>query len=241
VAPRPQNPFTWCSHDHQCHAHHHNEFRFNTPELLAVGRCHAPPQLPGLGGAVEIASGYSNSTAESSTCANTLIPYNVGTQCTRSASGMARQDGPRRFDHDQGNHLSSSRNYQRNYDYHMRTDNGAGINDQIIYQVAATNINFTNSQWIPTSVPTTYQSNYRNLYSEVLGLVSQPQVAYTRSGNSLTLNPVGQPAFDQSIIPFYNVYFSDTWHMKPTFTMTYSLGWALELPPYEINGKQPSW
>ena len=72
----------------------------------------------------------------------------------------------------------------------------------------------------------------------MLGLVSQPQVAYTRSGNNLTLNPVGQPAFDQSIIPFYNVYFSDTWRMRPTFTLTYSLGWALELPPYEINGKQ---
>ena len=87
-------------------------------------------------------------------------------------------------------------------------------------------------------MPSSHQSNYRNLYSEVLGLVSQPQVAYTRSGTNLTLNQVGQPAFDQSIIPFYNVYFSDTWRVKPSFTLTYSLGWALELPPYEINGKQ---
>ena len=243
VAPRPQNPgYLVLGMTTNVTPTTTNEFRFNyTRNFWQWGDANAPPQLPGLGGAVEIASGYSNSTAESSTCANTLIPYNVGTQCTRQRfwdgqDKMVRDD----LTMIRGNHLFQfGGNYQRNYDYHMRTDNGAGINDQIIYQVAATNINFTNSQWIPTSVPTTYQSNYRNLYSEVLGLVSQPQVAYTRSGNSLTLNPVGQPAFDQSIIPFYNVYFSDTWHMKPTFTMTYSLGWALELPPYEINGKQP--
>jgi len=44
------------------------------------------PPASGLGldgRGLKSASGYSNSTAESSTCANTLIPYNVGTQCTR--------------------------------------------------------------------------------------------------------------------------------------------------------------
>ncbi len=54
----------------------------------------------------------------------------------------------------------------------------------------------------------------------------------------MTLNPPLTPAFDQSTIPYYNVYFSDTWHMKPTFTLTYGLGWTLEMPPVEKNGKQ---
>src|SRR5208283_2837276 len=45
-------------------------------------------------------------------------------------------------------------------------------------------------------------------------------------------------AFDQSIIPYYNTYFSDTWHLKPSLTFTYGLAYALEMPPYEINGKQ---
>ncbi len=52
------------------------------------------------------------------------------------------------------------------------------------------------------------------------------------------LHPPLTPAFDKSHIPYYNVYFSDTWHMKPTFTLTYGLGWALEMPPVEENGKQ---
>ena len=241
-APRPQNPgYLVLGLTTNVTPTATNEFRFNyTRNFWQWGTANAPPQLPGLGGAVEIASGAAASTAESTTCANTLIPYNVGTQCTRQRFW----DGQDKLVRDdltmiRGNHLFQfGGTYQRNYDYHMRTDNGSGINDQIVYQIASTNINFASNNYYPTSVPTNQQSNFRNLYSEVLGLVSQPQVAYTRSGNNLTANPVGQPAFDQSIIPFYNIYFSDTWRMRPTFTLTYSLGWALELPPYEINGKQ---
>ena len=50
--------------------------------------------------------------------------------------------------------------------------------------------------------------------------------------------PIGTPATDKSIIPSYTTYFYDTWHMKPTFTLTYGLGWNLEMPPYELQGKQ---
>jgi hypothetical protein len=68
--------------------------------------------------------------------------------------------------------------------------------------------------------------------------VTDAQQAYTRSGSDLALNPPLTHAFDQSTIPYYNVYFSDTWHMKPSFTLTYGLGWTLEMPPTEANGKQ---
>jgi len=61
---------------------------------------------------------------------------------------------------------------------------------------------------------------------------------YSRAGQNLTLNPVGTPGFDQSIIPTYELYFSDTWHMKPSLTLTYGLAWQLAMPPYEIHGKQ---
>ncbi|MGB6404638.1 MAG: hypothetical protein WBF26_17490, partial [Candidatus Sulfotelmatobacter sp.] len=46
------------------------------------------------------------------------------------------------------------------------------------------------------------------------------------------------PAEDTLTIPYFNSYFSDTWHMKPTFTLTYGLGWTLEQPPTEATGKQ---
>jgi hypothetical protein len=40
------------------------------------------------------------------------------------------------------------------------------------------------------------------------------------------------------VIPSYNFYASDTWHAKPSLTITYGLSWALEMPPYEKNGSQ---
>jgi hypothetical protein len=125
-----------------------------------------------------------------------------------------------------------------NFDYHTRTDNGGGINNAFVYQSTSSGISFTNSPYIPTTVPTNQYSAYEALYSEALGFVSQPQVAYTRVGANLAIQPVGSSAFDKSIIPTYNEYVSDTWHVKPTFTVVYGLGYTIEMPPYEINGKQ---
>ncbi len=75
-------------------------------------------------------------------------------------------------------------------------------------------------------------------YSEILGIVNQPQQLFTRSGANLTLNPAGTPMFDKSTINFYNVYVTDSWHIKPTLTITYGIGYQVEMPPVEQNGKQ---
>ncbi len=210
-----------------------NTFVFSyTRNFWQWGSVNGPAQLPGLGGALEIGGESTNA----------LIPYNVNTQSVRQRFW----DGQDKLYKDdvtaiKGNHLVQiGGSYQRNFDYHSRTDNGAGINNAIVYQSTSSGINFTNSPYIPTTVPSNQTSTYATLYSEALGLISQPQVAYTRSGQNLTLNPVGSSAFDQSIIPTYNGYFSDTWHVKPTFTLVYGLGYTLEMPPYEINGKQIS-
>jgi hypothetical protein len=61
---------------------------------------------------------------------------------------------------------------------------------------------------------------------------------YTRALPNLSPLSVGTPATDKSIIPYYSVYWQDSWHMKPSFTLTYGLGWNLEMPPYELQGKQ---
>src|SRR5260370_31115232 len=76
--------------------------------------------------------------------------------------------------------------------------------------------------------------------NQILGIVNQTQVMYSRSGANLQLNTLGTPGFDQSIVPTYDVHFTDTWHLKPSLTLTYGLGWGLAMPPYEINGKQVS-
>ena len=67
-------------------------------------------------------------------------------------------------------------------------------------------------------------TNWSNLYGEVLGIVSQPQVMYTRSGSNLNLDTVGDPISIHAVVPSYNVYFNDSWHVRPSVTLTYGLG-----------------
>ncbi len=191
-----------------------------------------PPQFAGLGGAVEVGG-------ESQT--GSLIPYNVDSQNVRQRFW----DGHDYFLSDSVSYLKKNHllqfggTYTRKFDYHGRDDNGVGINTSVVYQVGGTGI--SNAAYtLPNGANASALGNYALMYNEVFGIVTQTQVMYTRSGTNLQLNPLGTPGFDQSVVPSYDVYFSDTWHAKPTLTLTYGLGWGLAMPPYEINGKQVS-
>jgi hypothetical protein len=168
-----------------------------------------------------------------------LTPYNVNTQSVRTRFW----DGHDSFFRDdvtmlKGNHLFTFGGaYQRNWDWHQRSDNGGGINYQATYQLGDSAggglVDFSST--LPTGVnPKTWGRDS----AAILGIVTDSQIAYTRSGPTLTLNAPLTHAYDQSTIPYYNVYFSDSWHLKPTFTFTYGIGWTLEMPPTEANGKQ---
>ncbi len=191
------------------------------------------PQLPGLGGALEVMAGESSTQG--------LAPYNVNTQQTRTRfwdghDQMIRDDVSML----KGNHLFQvGGTYQHNFNWHQRSDNGGGINFQPVYQMGLGGAG--SGLATGSDLPFCTTSNIANcgaLTTAALGIVSISQIAYTRSGANLNLNPPLTPASDQVTIPYYNVYFSDTWHMKPTFTLTYGLGWALEMPPVEAQGKQ---
>jgi len=210
-----------------------NDFHYNfLRNWWAWGRAGDIPQLDGLGGALE-------PFGESST--QVLIPYNVNTQQTRTRfwdghDNMIRDD----VSWIKGNHLIQfGGTYQHNWNYHQRTDNGGGINYQPVYQLGRTSgagINMTGV--IPSTVAKGDATNFGRDYVATLGIVSIAQQAYTRSGSDLALNPPLTPASDKSTIPFYNLYISDSWRIKPTITLNYGLGWTLEMPPVEQNGKQ---
>jgi hypothetical protein len=203
-------------------------------------RAGAPPQIAGLGGALELDSGQGTC---GSTCQE-LDPFNTDNQQIR-----------RRFwdGHDQmlrddlsmlkGNHLFQFGGaYQHNWDYHQRNDSGGTINAFPVYSLGnGTNGSGLSAPLYPcatTATISTSAGTCDSLTATVLGVTTIASQMFTRAGTSLTLQPPLTNAFDQSTIPYYNVYFSDTWHMKPTFTLTYGLGWALEMPPVEANGKQ---
>ena len=191
----------------------------------------APPQLSGLGGVLE-------PFGESAT--GVLAPYNVNTQSIRTRFW----DGHDHFLREdvtmlKGDHLLQfGGQYQHNFNYHQRTDNGGGINYTTTYQLGDSvgsgqvSLAALHAQGYPTS------STASRAAAAVLGIVTDSQVAYTRAGNNLSLLPPLTPASDKVTIPYYNVYLSDTWHIKPTLTLNYGMGYTLEMPPTEASGKQ---
>ena len=170
----------------------------------------------------------------------TLAPYNVNTQQTRTRFW----DGKDHFFRDdvtwvKGTHLLQfGGQYQHNWNYHQRTDNGGGINYYPVYQLGSNaspgsgNVDMSALGAAFTTAPLAREA------AAVLGIVTETQQTFTRSGSNLALNGPLIPAFDQTTIPYYNLYVSDTWRLKPSITVSYGLGWTLEMPPVEANGKQ---
>ena len=196
------------------------------------GRYGGVAQFPGLGGALE--PGGENAL-------QALAPYNVNTQQTRTRfwngqDNMIRDDAT--WIH--GKHMVQFGGmYIHNFNWHERTDNGGGINYFPVYQLGTSaGAGIDMSGFFPASLPTGKKVSYGRDYASVLGLISASQIAYTRSGNNLTLNPPLTPAFDKVTIPYWNFYGQDTWRVTPRFTLTYGLGWTLEMPPGEATGKQ---
>jgi hypothetical protein len=193
----------------------------------AWGSNDAPVQEAGLGAALEPLGETSSP----------LAPYNVNTQNVRTRFWDG-QDHMFRDDVTtvRGNHLFQfGGTFERNFNFHQRSDNGGGINFAPVYRLGeSSSSGIDMSNFVPTGVSST---RWTQDYSMALGIPGITQIAYTRSGANLAVNPPLTHAFDQIHIPFYNVYFSDTWHMKSNFTLNYGLGWTLEMPPVEENGK----
>lgn len=232
LSSRPQQPWYYVAGlTTNITSHTTNDFHFSyLRNYWSWSNPGGEPQFSALGGALE-------PFGESATAV--LAPYNVNTQSVRTRFW----DGHDYFFRDditmlKGNHLFTFGGaYQRNWDWHQRSDNGGGINYQPTYQLGDSSggglVDFSST--LPTGVSA---STWARDSAAVLGIVTDSQIAYTRSGSNLALNPPLTHAFDQSTIPYYNVYFSDSWHMKPSFTLTYGLGWTLEMPPTEAQGKQ---
>jgi len=208
-----------------------NDFHYSIlRDYWRWGDDNAPPQLPGLGGALE-PGGELHYDA--------LIPFNVNTQQIRTRFW----DGLDNFLSDnvtslKGNHLFQfGGQFQHNYDYHQRSDNGGGINFTTTYQLGdSEGAGLVDMSGLGGGFPVSNTTALRNA-AEVYGIVTDSQTVYTRTGPTLALQPPLTHAFDQQDIDYYNAYFSDTWHMKPSLTFTYGMGYTLEMPPVEKNGK----
>jgi hypothetical protein len=234
VASRPQVPWYYVAGlTTNINPNTTNDFHYSfLRNWWQWGDNNAPPQIAGLGGALEP---FGESAGD------VLAPFNVDTQDIRTRfwdgkDHMFRDD----ITNLHGNHLFQfGATYQHNWNYHERSDNGGGINFTPVYQLG--NASGTGNADVSSTIPNNWlgsTTQWERDFAVVTGIVTDSRVAYTRQGADLTLNPPLTHAFDKSTIPYYNFYFSDSWHMKPTFTLTYGLGWTLEMPPVEATGKQ---
>ncbi|HKW87661.1 MAG TPA: carboxypeptidase-like regulatory domain-containing protein [Candidatus Acidoferrales bacterium] len=215
------------------------------------------PNVAGYPAALEV--GGENSGAGSNPL---MAPYNTNNQNVRTRywnghDTMFRDD----VTWIKGNHLFQyGGSYLRALDTHNRIDNGQNINTYEQYIIGDGNsaslggFGIDMTGLIPAGV--TSKNKYGSLYSMVLGMVDQTQSLYTRgtgsrvsglplatrgscaiAGLAATADCISSPPLQNtSIIPTYNVYLTDSWHMKPSLSLNYGIGYTVEMPPYETTG-----
>jgi hypothetical protein len=248
LTPRPQDPWFFVvglttNISSSLTNDFHYSYTRNDWNWLGAG---APPQIAGAGGVIE-------PLGESQT--NVLAPYNVNAQNIRTRVW----DGKDNFFRDdvsklKGDHfIQGGFQYQHNFNYHQRTDNGASINYTPTYQLGDTGGggNIAYSGGAPGSAACTANpvglacvgggtSATARQLDTYFGLVTDTQVANTYANNNgtLSLNPPATAISAHTTIPYYNLYVTDTWHAKPSLTLNYGLSYAIEMPPSERNGNQ---
>jgi hypothetical protein len=212
------------------------------------------PNVAGYPAALEI--GGENSGAGSSPV---FIPYNTNNQNVRTrywdGHDMMWSDN---VSWSKGSHLFQFGGmWLRNVDAHKRNDNGQSINTFEQYLIGEGNgvslasLGIDMTGYVPAGITST--NKYGNLYSMVLGMVDSTQSLFSRRvGSPSPLNPSSScaipsvpataacvsspPVLARSILPTYSLYWTDSWRIKPKFTLNYGIGYTIELPPYETTG-----
>jgi hypothetical protein len=234
VAPRPQEPWYFViGVTTNISSSLTNDFHYSfLRNYWNWQDANAPAQVAGAGGAIE-------PLGESAT--QVLSPYNVNAQSIRTRSW----DGKDNFFSDnvtklKGNHLIQvGGQFQHNFSFFSRTDNGSSINFTPTYQIGDTggggNISYTGLNSVGAGT-----SSYARLLDTYYGLVTDTQVAntYSNTSNGLTLNPPLTPVTGHARTPYYNIYVTDTWRATQTLTLNLGLSYAVEMPPTDRNGNQ---
>ena len=90
---------------------------------------------------------------------------------------------------------------------------------------------------LPAVNGATFGLNYDFAIANALGFVSQADGYYNYMKNGQS-QPQGAPVARHYAENGYEMYFQDTWKVKPTLTITAGLRYSLFSPPWETNGLQ---
>lgn len=214
----------------------HMSYLRNQWQWLRAG---ATSTLSGYPGSIEI-GGESQLDA--------LIPLNVNTQNARARLW----DG-----HDyeyrdsiswlKGTHLVQAGGdfFYQHWHFDRYDDVGLGLTS-LVYDISGDDFSFS-PQFQPIACTATLTSNclpsgeigsWNSLYSQVLGLVSASSIVTTRTGSDLTANPIGTPVRSFVSDRTWNVFFNDSWKIRPNLTLTYGLNYQVQAPPKDAHGVQ---
>ncbi|MBI3951771.1 MAG: TonB-dependent receptor [Acidobacteria bacterium] len=80
-------------------------------------------------------------------------------------------------------------------------------------------------------------SRWNRLYATQLGMMDRATQLQTRDGN-LNPRPLGLPLEANVTIRAYEFYAQDVWRATPSLTLTYGLGYQVQVPPTERDGLQ---
>ena len=135
---------------------------------------------------------------------------------------------------------------------HQRTDNVlGGLTNAPIYWVGAKTMSSgsfvaPSAEETPPACSDTLTANclqasdvsrWDTMYASMLGLVDHSSQVATANGQ-FQLNPLGTPATDHVHLGSFYTYAGDSWHLKPTITLTYGVSWGVQGAPRELNGEQ---
>ncbi len=219
-----------------------NQFHFTyTRNQWAWLRNGVAPQLSGIPGTVEI-------DGEST---NALIPINVDTQNARRRAWYEHNwDYRDELTWLKGNHLVQiGGDYLHEWWHFNRYDNVVGGLTFLVYEVDGGSLHMTPT-YQPQACGGSVISNcidptdpnevkvWNQYYGDLLGFVNHTSVVATRTGADMHLNPLGAPLASYVVVNTPDFYFSDAWHIRPNFTLTYGLNYGVQLPPHDLNGLQ---
>jgi hypothetical protein len=197
------------------------------------------PQLPGTTPAALVPGGDT---------LNALVPVNIDTQNSRTrlwnSHGFGVRDDVSWL---RGKHLlRMGGSFNHTWAYFQRDDGQQNSQKTLQYFMGNTigGINFTSSvrpapcgPGVTTNcLPTNQNSNWNNLYAQVLGLVDAATILRARDA-TLQLLPEGTDLKNTVRYDQTTLYAQDTWRLQPTLTLTYGLAWGATIPPVEDKGK----
>jgi hypothetical protein len=199
------------------------------------------PQVPGIVGAIEVAGGASayGGLLDGPVDTHTQV---ARTQGTDAKSYQVRDD----LSWNKGHHLLQfGGDFRRIRTYHYRNDKVVGSITALDVQLDSAGAATIPAQDRPPDCSVTVTmfclaagdaTRWNRLFAGTTGMIDNTNVLVTRDRNLNPL-PLGSPLEANTYENAADFYFSDTWRIRPSLTITGGLNYQIQFPPVDSLGR----